>query len=319
VTSLLRSLAPILSLIVYCILATAAPAAGPVFPPGSRIGLAPFPDMEPSRRFTGFEDGKGLAFTFVEMPPDAFREFAAGFTPERMKEQGVTLGKREELKVGDRNAVLVTGEQKAGDVALRRWFLVVEDPSMTAFVVAQALPAAQSRPDEEVRAALMTVGIRPPLAIEDQVAALPFRLTERAGFRPVRTIAGNALFLTDGPQDVVKNVEQPIAILGQSTAPAPPHGPQRDAFARTALNANAVFKDARVERAQSFRQKGAEWHEIVASATEIASGAPVVVTQTIRFSPTGYVRMLGVVKAEARDETMSRFRALFDGIEVEER
>ena len=188
---------------------------------------------------------------------------------------------------------------------------------MTAFVVAQALPSAQSRPDEEIRAALMTVAIRPPLALEDQVAALPFRLTERAGFRPVRVLAGNALFLTDGPNDVVRNAEQPIAILGQSTAPAPPHGPQRDAFARAALGANAVFRDARVERAESFRQKGAEWHEIVASATEIASGTPVVVTQTIRFSPTGYVRMLGVVKAEARDETMPRFRALFDAVEVE--
>jgi hypothetical protein len=162
----------------------------------------------------------------------------------------------------------------------------------------------------------MTVAIRPPLAIEDQVAALPFRVTERAGFRPVRTMAGNALFLTDGPKDVVQNAEQPIAILAQSTAPAP-LGPQRDAFARAALNANSVFRDVLTERAQSFRQKGAEWHEIVARATEIASGEPVVVTQTIRFAPTGYVRMLGVVKADARDATLPRFRALFDGIEVE--
>ena len=78
-------------------------------------------------------------------------------------------------------------------------------------------------------------------------------------------------------------------------------------------------KDAVVESTtgQSFRQKGAEWHEIVARATEIASGAPVVVTQTIRFAPAGYVRMLGVVKADAREAVLPRFRTLFDGVEVE--
>lgn len=314
--SVLRGLALALS----CLLATAVLAAGPVFPPGSRIGMAPLSGMEPSKRFTGFEDaGQGLAFTFVEMPPEAYRDLAAGLTTERLKEQGMTVGRREELTVGDRNAVLVTGEQKVGDVPLRKWLLVVEDPSVTAFVIAQALPQSalpRSRADREIEAALMTVAIRPPLAIEDQVAALPFRVTERAGFRPVRAMAGNALFLTDGPKDVVSGAEQPIVILAQSTAPAP-LGPQRDAFARAALNANSIFRDVLTERAQSFRQKGADWHEIVARATEIASGAPVVVTQTIRFSPTGYVRMLGVAKADARDATLPRFRALFDGVEVE--
>jgi hypothetical protein len=313
----LTSILPGLALVLSCLLATVA-AAEPVFPPGSRIGLAPLPEMEPSKRFTGFEDGKGLAFTFVEMPPEAYRELATGFTAERLREQGITLQEREELKVGDRNAVLVTGEQKAGDAVVRRWFLAVEDPSMTAFVIAQGLPqgAARGRPEAEIRVALMTVAIRPPLAIEDQVAALPFRLTERAGFRPVRTMAGNALFLTDGPKDVVRNAEQPIAILAQSSAPAP-SGPQRDAFARAALNANSAFRDVLTERAQSFRQKGADWHEIVARATETASGEPVVITQTIRFAPTGYVRMLGVARADARDAALPRLRTLFDGVEVE--
>jgi hypothetical protein len=129
-------------------------------------------------------------------------------------------------------------------------------------------------------------------------------------------MAGNALFLTDGSKDVVVGAEQPIAIVAQSTAPAPPP-PQREAFARSALLSNAIFRDATIERSQGFRQKGAEWHEIVARATEIASGAPVVVTQTIRFAPSGYVRMLGVVKADARDAVLPRFRTLFDGVEVE--
>src|SRR5215218_1119581 len=315
-TPFLRSLALALGFLVGgATLAGAALATEAVFPPGSRIGLAPLAGMVPSKRFTGFEDaGQGVAFTFVEMPSDAYREIASGLTAERLKDQGIELRTREELKLGDRNAVLAAGEQKLGELTLRKWFLVVEDPSLTALVIGQALPEAQSRPAAAIKAALTTLAIRPPLAIEDQVSALPFRLTERAGFRPVRAMAGNALFLTDGVKDVVVGAEQPIAIVAQSTAPAPP---QREAFARSALLSNAIFRDATIERSQGFRQKGAEWHEIVARATEIASGAPVVVTQTIRFAPSGYVRMLGVVKADARDAVLPRFRTLFDGVEVE--
>src|SRR5215216_1298756 len=258
-TPFLRSLALAPGFLVGgATLAGAALATEAVFPPGSRIGLAPLAGMAPSKRFTGFEDaGQGVAFTFVEMPPDAYREIASGLTAERLKEQGVELKTREELKLGDRNAVLAAGEQKLGELTLRKWFLVVEDPSLTALVIGQALPEAQSRPAAAIKAALTTLAIRPPLAIEDQVSALPFRLTERAGFRAVRTMAGNALLLTEGPKDVVVNAEQPVAILAQSTGPAPPP-PQRDAFARSALLSNAIFRDAVVERSQGFRLRSEE-------------------------------------------------------------
>lgn len=310
----LRPLALALSLV----LAGAAAAAEPVFPPGSRIGMAPLPQTAPSRRFTGFEDAAtGLAFTFVEMPREAYRELAQGLTAERLKDQGVALHSREELTIGDRAAVLVAGEQKLGEIAIRKWLLVVEDPTMTGFVVAQALPQAAARSDAEIKAALATVAIRAPLPIEEQVAALPFRVTERAGFRPVRVMAGNALFLTDGPSDVVAKAEQPVVIVAKATGPAPPPGPQRDGFARSALVANQLFRDLVVERAQGFRQRGADWHEIVARGVDAGSGEPVVLTQAIRFAPDGYVRMLGVVRTEARDAALPRFRALFDGIEAE--
>src|SRR3954452_17603612 len=110
-TPFLRSLALVLSVLV----GSAALAAEVVFPPGSRIGLAPLAGMAPSKRFTGFEDaGQGVAFTFVEMPAEAYREIAFGLSAERLKDQGIELKTRDELKLGGRNAVLVEGEQKVG-------------------------------------------------------------------------------------------------------------------------------------------------------------------------------------------------------------
>jgi hypothetical protein len=197
--------------------------------------------------------------------------------------------------------------------------LIAADPSLTAFVIAQAVrpDAAASYTDEEMRATLTSVAVRPALTIEEQIAALPFRLGERAGFRPVRTMAGNSLLLTDGPNDGIAAAGQAMLIVAKSVdmGPAPD---KRDAFARGALASIDMARDLVLERAQGFRQNGADWHEIVARGVDAASGTPVVVMQTIRFSPAGYVRVVGVARAAARDAVLPRFRAVIDSVTVDD-
>jgi hypothetical protein len=126
-------------------------------------------------------------------------------------------------------------------------------------------------------------------------------------------MAGNSVMLTDGPDDAIRDMEQPAVTVAHSTA-VPPRD-QRDAFARAAMRSNALLKDVAIERAQSFRQRGADWHEIVAKGIDVGSGRPVVVSQTIRFAPDHYVRVFGMARADARDAMLSRFRALSDAVE----
>jgi len=305
--------------LVFIALAIAVPASAnePVFPPGSRVGLAPLKDMAPSKRFTGFENpAKGAAITFIEMPREAYQTLAHDLTAESLKAQGFALKSRETLTIRDAEAVLLSGEQEG--LPLRKWMLVAADPSMTAFVVAQAIrmDEAASYTDEEMREALKSVAFRPPLTIEDQIAALPFRLGVLAGFRPVRTMAGNSLLLTEGSQDVIAAAEQPMLIIAKSLD-AGPGLDKRDAFARSALASNELVRDLVLERAQGFRQGGADWHEIVARGRHAASGQPVVVMQTIRFAPDSYVRTLGVARAETRDAVLPRFQAVADALTVD--
>ncbi len=299
-------------------LATPLCAAETVFPPGSRVGLAPLKEMEPSKRFTGFENpAKGAAITFIEMPREAYQSLAHDLTAENLKSQGFALTARETLKIGDSEAILLSGEQTG--LPLRKWMLVAANPSMTALVVAQALRRgdAETYTDEEMRDALKSIAFRAPLAIEDQMAALPFRLDALAGFRPVRTMAGNSLLLTEGPRDVIAAAEQPMLIVAKSVDAGP--GPdKRDAFARSALASNELVRDLVVERAQGFRQGGADWHEIVARGQHAGSNQPVVVVQTIRFAPDSYVRVLGIARAETRDAVLPRFRAVTDALTIEE-
>ncbi|WP_091745889.1 hypothetical protein [Methylobacterium sp. ap11] len=310
----LRSLALLTGLIG---LPAGALAADPVYPPGSRFGFEPAKEMVVSRRFTGFErQSSGATVSIVELPAQAYKDLATNFTDENLKTQGLVVKTRETLKLADgREGMLFTGEQPieqpAGAPALHKWVFLVADPTVTGIVIGQTLPGAES--DEAMRTMLTSVRVRPALTIDQQVAALPFRVTETAGFRPVRVLGGNSVLYTDGPKDQMTNLDQPILVLAEAVQPAPSTD-QRDAFAKAALYSNQTMKDFAIERSQSFRQNGADWHEIVARAVDVPSGTPVVVSQTIRFQPDGYFRAVGVVRAQDRETMLPRFRKVVDAV-----
>ncbi|KLK94764.1 hypothetical protein AA309_02060 [Microvirga vignae] len=296
--------------------AQAAFAAEPVFPPASRIGLVPPQDMALSRRFSGFENEERAAvITFAEMPAQAFDQLASGLTKEVLRKQGLDMKSRENVKLGSKNAILVSGTMTRPEMG-RKWLLVVKDEAMTGLVVAQVHGGRDGYSDVQIRDALKSVALRRDVSLDEQVSALPFRLGEKAGFRPVRVMAGNSVLFTDGPKDTIKSVEQPIMILAASLQPSPPPGEQRKQFAQAALYSNRVLKDIRIERSESFRLRGQDWHEIVARATEAESGQPIVVMQSIRFDGDRYVRMVGLSREEQRDQNLPRFRAIADGVET---
>jgi len=305
----------------YLVFLSAALAADPVYPPGSRVGLIPPKDMVVSKRFSGFENPAKLAsITIAEMPPEAYAQLAASLSRETLKSQGVTVTSHETLTIGGHPAVLIAGDQE-GAAKLRKWVLALGDPATTTLLVAQSTGtkegASSGYSDAQMRAALKSVALRAPLSVDEQMAALPFHLGDRAGFRPLKVLAGNSLLLTDGPKEVIKNVEQPILIVAASYNPVPPPGEGRDQFARTALAATQSLTDLVIERSQDFRQNGQDWHEIVARAKDASSSQEVVVMQTIRFAPAVTVRMVGLTRTEARDQNIPRFGAVVDSLQID--
>jgi hypothetical protein len=274
-----------------------------------------------SRRFSGFENPAKLAsITIAEMPAEAYPQLAASLSRDALKSQGVSVTSHETLTISGHPAVLIVGDQD-GPAKLRKWVLALGDPATTTLLVAQATGtkegASSGYSDAQMRAALTSVALRAPLSIDEQMAALPFRLGDRAGFRPLKVLSGNSLLLTDGPKEVVKGVEQPIIVVASSYNPVPPVGEARDQFARAALASSQSFTDLAIERSQSFRLNGQDWHEIVARAKDAPTGQDVVVMQTIRFAPTVTVRMVGLTRTEVRDQNLPRFRAVIDSLQVD--
>lgn len=294
-------------------------AADAVFPAGSRIGLVPPAGMVPTKGITGFNDPKtGTAIVTLEMPAEAYPSIAASFGPDVLKSQGFILKTRETVKVGTSEALLISGDQATAGRFVPKVVLLGTAADMTALVIAQS--ASIDKPDNpnlSVLAALRTVAFRPPLSVEEQLAALPFRMGGLEGFRPVRVMAGNSLLLTSGPNDAVQQVEQPVLIVARSFGQVPA-ADQRDTFARSALTSNTFLTDVVFERSQSFRQNGSDWHEIVAKGKDARSGEAVVTMQTIRFAPDSYLRAVGIARAKDRDDALPRFRRFVDAVAPKE-
>jgi hypothetical protein len=294
----------------------AALAAEPVYPPASRIGIVPPKDMAVSRRFSGFEnEEKAAAINFVEMPAAAYEQLVRGFTKEALKRQGLNETSRETLKLGEKSGLLIGGTM-TGPAQGRKWVMAIRGEDIAGLIIAQVRGGNDGYSEAQMREALQTIALRGPVSLDEQLTALPFRLGDKAGFRPVRVMSGNSALFTDGPQDTIKAVEQPVLIVASSLNAPPPAGERRNQFARAALNSNQILKDIKLERSESFRFKGQDWHEIVAKAVEVESGQPVIVMQTIRFEPDRYVRMVGLTRVEQRDQNLPRFRAVIDGVEM---
>src|SRR5438270_6652626 len=128
----------LLLLLIAFAFAAPAWAADVVFPPGSRVGIAPPPGMTTSHNFFGFEDRtNSVAIIIVALPPEAYAEIDKTTDAETLKKQGVTFEKREDFALPIGKAFLVTGRQEVEQLKLRKWIVVESTPDLTAIVTVQ--------------------------------------------------------------------------------------------------------------------------------------------------------------------------------------
>lgn len=316
-TALLRPIAAMVAGSIFAVIAALpARAAEPVFPPTSRIGLAPPAGLVVSKEFSGFEDrARKAAILIVELPAEAYAQIEKGTAADILKAGGANVESNAPFALASGPAFLVVATQTVDGVTIRKWVLVASTPDLTAAITVQVPDSEKDTyPDAAVRAALATLTIRATVPAEEQLSALPFKLNDLAGFRPVRVLAGGAVLLTEGPKDVIELAEQPLMLI--TIAPGGPTEPEdRERFARTLFGGTPAIKDMRLLRVEPQRINGQPGHEIVANGKDMKTDTDVTVVQWLRFSGGGYTRLLGVARKDAWDTIFPRFRALRDGLE----
>lgn len=285
-------------------LAAILPArAEPVFPPAGSLGLEPPAGMGPAKAFSGFEHRSGASIILMEMPPEAWDQIGAKFTPEALAATGFRVkGGRAALPVQGGEGFVLRGSQNANGLTYAKWVAVVRGQPGTGLVTVQVPDGAGKEvPAKAVEAALRTIAFRGKASLADQVAALPYTIGDTAGFRPALVFAGNGLILTEGPKDLDPEREQPAIVvtpsLGQAAVPAG----AESAVARKLFASQKDARDVVVTDEERTTRGGAVVVRLRGTFTDAKIGRPMAATQTMVFENDRYLRVMGFAEPAKAD------------------
>lgn len=290
--------------------ALAAQAPGPVFPPGSVVGMVPPPEMKLANTFTGFESRYYSALVIVnELSPTAYAELVGLDDDALLKRFDFGVLRRSNLRVGGVPAVPVRGRTASSYINEPKWLLIAGAPSRTALVTVQ-LPGSAIKfyTDEIVEAALTSVVFRPPLSLEESLDALLFTIGDFAGYRATRFFGRLGVLLTEGPLDVDPDAVQPrIAVFWSYSGSVPPQ--PRDMVQPFDFGWRQASRIGSV-REEKMLVYGEEWTLREYDVIERGTGLELVGFSAMLNLRAGWLQVEAGVRAESRDEMRPRFRDL---------
>lgn len=303
-------------------------AADAVFPIGSHIGLVPPAGMTVSAAFPGFEDrDRKAAILLSQLPGEAYEQFLKAMSAGAINLPGVSNAKRELMLTDSGAAHLVVGDQEADGVKFRKWLMItrrnITDRNVDtafSFIVTAQIPegASEVYTEEIIRKTLTTVALRAVIPQQEILDQLPFRLTDRSDFEGVRLLVpGRAVMLTErsGARDI-PNTEAVLMIsIG---AGAPSQADERASFAQNVLRTIQGFNNLRVLSQEQIRIGSQPAYEIRLEGQSAADNSDVVIVQWMRFSPGGFLRLVGISPKSNWPENFTRFRRVRDGINARE-
>lgn len=333
-----------LSLCAAAVAALPARAADPVYPLGSRVGLVPPSGMVMSKKFAGFADPKeDAAIVITTLPQGAYAEIEKTFNADAFKKQGVTIEKREPIKLAVGTGLLIAAQQTVDDAHYRKWLLVVPAGDLTALVSVQVPEQNKTYSEAAVRAALATLAVRASVPQDEELELLPFTIGDLAGFKVGGVLPGRAVILGDAPpdhadaaakpapqaepQDAAKGTAGPTpkepaagALEAHLLIAVVPGGPaQLDDhanFARDMFREIGGISDIHVSLSEPLRIGGQPGFQTMAQAKDARTGADVMVVQWLRFGGGAFMQMTGIARAENWPATLARLRAVRDSIEA---
>jgi hypothetical protein len=281
-------------LLLSLVLATPSRAAEPAFPPGSRIGLVPPTGMVISDAFAGFADPeKNAAILIATLPAAAYSQLDKTLDTEELRKQGISLEKREPMRLDAGKGFLLTGRQVAGKERYRKWLLVLASGDITALVSVQVPESDTAYPNNIVRTALATLAVRQKVPEQEQLGLLPFTVGDLAGFRVDAVLPGRALVLSaaaaETPKDASKESEE---------APKEPKDAKdsKDAPKETSKEASKAPKEAKdsKEAAKDSSKEAAARSFDARLLIAAAPGGPAEADDRGSFARTSFAEIGGI-------------------------
>jgi hypothetical protein len=288
-------------------------AAGPVFPPGARVGLTPLVGLVAAKGFVGFEtEDQGVKVLVAELPAQAYNEVMNAF---KANPAGVGAIKPETIETAAGVAYYTAETVKDGASSVRRYSMIVPGGTFSGYAAVQ-IPENASKiyTDEAVRRMFASVVIRDQVPVQEQLDLMPFKISELSDFKTIRMLApGAAIVLADG--DETGSLEAaPFMVIGL-TASAPARPDDRGRFAQEVATTIPGLRDARITMSEPIRLEGQAGYETRVDATSGKDNTAVTVVQWLKFGSENSLRIIASAPREQWAKAFPRFRAVRDGIQ----
>lgn len=310
----MKHLAPLFALMLLATAAAPASAADAVYPRGIRVGLTPLVGLATAKTFVGFETSdQGVKVLMTELPATAFSEvdtaLKAGASTMAAKPEGI------ETASGPGYYTIEDAKDATGN--LRRYSLIVGGAGAFSGYVAVQVPenAQKIYTDDAVRQMLSTVVTRKLVPPDEQLAQMPFNVSDLSAFKTVRTLApASALLLTDATDEA--NIEAaPYMVIG-SVGSAPDRADDRERFAQQVAATIPGLRDGRITMSEPVRIDGMPGYETRIEASSGKDNTKVSVVQWLRFGGGNMaMRIIGSSPRDGWAQAFPRFRAVRDGIQ----
>ncbi|MGJ4957992.1 hypothetical protein ACQR1H_20295 [Bradyrhizobium sp. HKCCYLRH2015] len=287
-------------------------ATDAVFPPGVRIGLAPLVGLAKAKTFSGFEtEDQSVKVLLTELPAAAYGEVKNAFTANPA---GTGSVKPESIETAAGTAYYTVENGRDGTTPVRRYSMILPGNGFSGYVAVQ-IPETASRiyTDDAVRQMFASAVVRKDVPVDEQLAMMPFKVTDLSGFKTIRTLGPGALILADGEED--KGFEAaPFVVIGLVAGVAPEAG-DRARVAQQAATTIPGVREARITMSEPIRIDGQPAYETRIDATSGKDNTPVTVVQWLRFGGPNTLRIIGSAPRDQWSAAFPRFRAVRDGIQ----
>jgi hypothetical protein len=288
-------------------------AADPVFPPGIRVGMVPLVGLVRAKTFIGFETEDGSVKVLVaELSPEAYGEVVNAFKANPAGTGGI---KPESIETSAGVAYYTAENAKNGTSIVRRYSMILPGGTFSGYVAVQVPEnASKIYTDDAVRQMFASAVTRKEVPVEEQLALLPFKLSELSNFKNVRTLApGGAVILADG-EETTGFEAAPFMVIGMM-ASAPTLPEDRGRFAQQAATSIPGVRNWRITMSEPVRIDGMPGYETRLDATSGKDNTPVTVVQWVRFGGPTSLRVIGSAPRDQWPSAFPRFRAVRDGIQ----
>ncbi|MBR0720191.1 hypothetical protein [Bradyrhizobium manausense] len=304
---------PLAALALLVVSAFPALAADAVYPPGLRLGMVPLVGLSKAKTFPGFENEDGSVKVLItELPPAAYNEVVSAFNTNPAGANGI---KPDKIETPAGLAYFTTESGKAGDAPVKRYSMIVPGTGFSGYVAVQVPEnASKIYTDEAVRQMFATATIRKEVSADEQIGLLPFKITDLAGFKDVRTLVpGASIILADGNESSGYE-SKPFMILGLIGA-TPQQTDDRARFAQEAAMQIPGVRESRVTMSEPIRINGQPGFETRIDGISGKDKTPVTVVQWIRFGGGTSLRIIASAPRDQWSDAFTRFRAVRDGIQ----